>query len=218
MLRLLFLCSGNGGTARIIYNYLYSIDPKSVSLTVLADRKCGACALASQCPAIDVIVSNKNEFDNDLISFYVKHKPDFVITNVHRIIPPETCDLIGLRLINVHYSILPSFPGLIGKNTVHYALKSGVKMLGASCHHVTKNLDSGPLISQAAFISTGLSGIQAMHMAFFCGCLTLLNSMLDVDLLDRSNSVTFCNRQIIYNGSSDHVRLLSEIIGESCSN
>ena len=211
MNHILFLCSGNGGTARIIHRFQQLNDKQPCRLTVLVDRACGACSLNSEFPDIELIQSDTQAFNKDLISIFSRIYPSFVVTNVHRILPAEICDLIGSQLINVHYSLLPSFPGLIGEKTVHHALNSGVKLLGASCHQVTKDVDSGPLLSQAAFVSTGLTKRESMHLSFYCGCLTLANSLFAPIELEQSSSISFFNRQIIYNGPMNHGKIMSTL-------
>ena len=49
------------------------------------------------------------------------------------------------RIINIHHSFLPAFAGA---RPYHYAYKRGVKIIGATCHYVTGELDAGPIIEQ----------------------------------------------------------------------
>ena len=62
-----------------------------------------------------------------------------------QIIPPAICEQFSGRLINIHHSFLPSF---IGANPYQKAYDRGVKLIGATCHYVTEDLDEGPIIEQ----------------------------------------------------------------------
>jgi formyltetrahydrofolate deformylase len=62
-----------------------------------------------------------------------------------QIIPPQLCQNYSGRLINIHHSFLPSF---IGANPYQKAYERGVKLIGATSHYVTEELDEGPIIEQ----------------------------------------------------------------------
>jgi phosphoribosylglycinamide formyltransferase-1 len=64
-----------------------------------------------------------------------------------RVLTPEFVERYPDRLLNIHPSLLPAFPGL---NTHERALAEGVKFHGCSVHFVTADLDHGPIVAQAA--------------------------------------------------------------------
>ena len=68
-----------------------------------------------------------------------------VLARYMQIIPPAICEQFAGRLINIHHSFLPSF---IGANPYQKAFDRGVKLIGATCHYVTEDLDEGPIIEQ----------------------------------------------------------------------
>ena len=68
-----------------------------------------------------------------------------VLARYMQIIPPEMCEEWQGRIINIHHSFLPSF---VGANPYRRAYDRGVKLIGATCHYVTKTLDEGPIIDQ----------------------------------------------------------------------
>lgn len=68
-----------------------------------------------------------------------------VLARYMQIIPPELCALLPGRIINIHHSFLPSF---VGANPYQRAYERGVKLIGATCHYVTGELDAGPIIDQ----------------------------------------------------------------------
>jgi phosphoribosylglycinamide formyltransferase 1 len=76
------------------------------------------------------------------------HTPDLVVlAGFMRILTPAFVERYAGRLINIHPSLLPSFPGL---HTHERALAAGCKVHGATVHLVTAELDHGPIIVQAA--------------------------------------------------------------------
>ncbi len=68
-----------------------------------------------------------------------------VLARYMQIIPPNLCEKYKHQIINIHHSFLPSF---IGAKPYHQAAKRGVKLIGATCHYVTQDLDAGPIIEQ----------------------------------------------------------------------
>ncbi len=62
-----------------------------------------------------------------------------------QIVPPEICAAWPGKIMNIHHSFLPSF---IGANPYQRAYERGVKLIGATCHYVTADLDAGPIIDQ----------------------------------------------------------------------
>ncbi|MFC0267351.1 formyltetrahydrofolate deformylase [Kushneria aurantia] len=68
-----------------------------------------------------------------------------VLARYMQIIPPALCRRYSGRIINIHHSFLPSFAGA---RPYHQAHERGVKLIGATCHYVTEDLDAGPIIEQ----------------------------------------------------------------------
>lgn len=68
-----------------------------------------------------------------------------VLARYMQILPPSLCQQYAHRIINIHHSFLPSF---VGAKPYHQAAKRGVKLIGATCHYVTEELDAGPIIEQ----------------------------------------------------------------------
>ncbi len=68
-----------------------------------------------------------------------------VLARFMQIVPPELCERYAGRIINIHHSFLPSFAGA---KPYHQAYHRGVKLIGATCHYVSDELDAGPIIEQ----------------------------------------------------------------------
>lgn len=73
-------------------------------------------------------------------------QPDLIVlARYMQIIPAEICAEFHGRIMNIHHSFLPSF---VGANPYQRAWERGVKLIGATCHYATAELDAGPIIDQ----------------------------------------------------------------------
>ncbi|MFF0494824.1 formyltetrahydrofolate deformylase [Nocardia aobensis] len=74
------------------------------------------------------------------------HDPHAVVlARFMQVLPAELCEHWAGRALNIHHSFLPSF---VGARPYHQAFARGVKLIGATCHYVTADLDAGPIIEQ----------------------------------------------------------------------
>ena len=74
------------------------------------------------------------------------HDPHaIVLARFMQVLPPELCAHWAGRALNIHHSFLPSF---VGARPYHQAFARGVKLIGATCHYVTAELDAGPIVEQ----------------------------------------------------------------------
>jgi len=90
---------------------------------------------------------DREQFDAALAELIDQHSPDLIVlAGFMRILTPGFVNRFFGRLINIHPSLLPSFPGL---HTHQQAIDAGVKVHGATVHFVTAELDHGPIIAQA---------------------------------------------------------------------
>ena len=89
---------------------------------------------------------NRELFDSAVLAVLNKAKTEFVLlAGFMRILTPIIIDPFLGRLINIHPSLLPKYPGL---NTHQRAIDAGDKEAGATVHFVTRELDNGPAIAQ----------------------------------------------------------------------
>ncbi|GGN72981.1 formyltetrahydrofolate deformylase [Nocardia rhizosphaerihabitans] len=79
----------------------------------------------------------------DLVDAHDPHA--VVLARFMQVLPAELCEHWAGRAINIHHSFLPSF---VGARPYHQAYDRGVKLIGATCHYVTAELDAGPIIEQ----------------------------------------------------------------------
>ncbi len=88
----------------------------------------------------------RREDQQRLLEFVVGNKVDFLIlARYMQILEPVVVQAYPHRIINIHHSFLPAF---VGANPYHRAFERGVKLIGATAHYVTENLDEGPIIAQ----------------------------------------------------------------------
>ncbi len=89
----------------------------------------------------------REAFDAELARVIDQHAPDVVVlAGFMRILTPGFVTHYEGRLLNIHPSLLPAFPGL---HTHQRAIDAGCKVAGATVHFVTPELDHGPIVAQA---------------------------------------------------------------------
>ena len=92
--------------------------------------------------------ATREAFDARLATEIERLQPDLVLlAGFMRILTPAFIGRFPRRILNIHPSLLPSFPGL---HTHRCALEAGVKLHGCTVHVVTPELDNGPIVTQAA--------------------------------------------------------------------
>lgn len=88
----------------------------------------------------------KKEQEAGQLALLAQHKIDFIVlARYMQILSPEFVQHYPNKIINIHHSFLPAFPGA---KPYHSAYTRGVKIIGATSHYVTAELDSGPIIEQ----------------------------------------------------------------------
>jgi len=89
---------------------------------------------------------NKTRQEQDELQLLEEHRIDtIVLARYMRILSPEFVQAYPDRIINIHHSFLPAFAG---GNPYKQAYQRGVKIIGATSHYVTNELDTGPIIEQ----------------------------------------------------------------------
>ncbi|OZA29751.1 MAG: phosphoribosylglycinamide formyltransferase [Hydrogenophilales bacterium 17-64-11] len=148
--RVVVLLSGRGSNFRAIAEAQLPIDivavvgnrPQAAGLAYARERGLTAVALDhTEHP-------DRAAFDALLADEVARHRPDLVVlAGYMRILSPAFIARFEGRLLNIHPSLLPAFPGL---KTHERALAEGVKIHGCTVHFVTAELDHGPIVIQAA--------------------------------------------------------------------
>ena len=94
----------------------------------------------------EITPSNKKEQEDKHLQLLSEHKIDFIVlARYMQILSKEFTEANKNGIINIHHSFLPAFPGA---RPYHSAYERGVKIIGATSHYVTSELDAGPIIEQ----------------------------------------------------------------------
>jgi formyltetrahydrofolate deformylase len=89
---------------------------------------------------------NKDQVETEQLALLAAHKVNLVVlARYMQILSPSFVEAFPRRIINVHHSFLPAFTGA---KPYHAAFARGVKLIGATSHYVTAELDEGPIIEQ----------------------------------------------------------------------
>jgi formyltetrahydrofolate deformylase len=95
---------------------------------------------------LPVVAVTKAAQEKELLALIEKHSIDFVVlARYMQVLSNDFCAALPGRIINIHHSFLPGFKGA---KPYHQAHARGVKIIGATAHFVTANLDEGPIIEQ----------------------------------------------------------------------
>ncbi len=156
-MRVVILGSGRGSNAEAILLAKQAGRLGSAEVVQIFSDKAGAGILALG-PRFDVPAAFldaapfKTKLEGEGEARYIAAinacRPDLVVlAGFMRVIKPGFLQAFAGRIINLHPSLLPSFPGLDG---IGQAWRRGVKIAGCTVHHVTAEVDGGPIIDQAA--------------------------------------------------------------------
>lgn len=153
-MRLVVLASGRGSNLRAILEAKRRGEADVDVAAVLSDRADAAAleiARDAGIPAISLdarAFATRTEFDAEMFRRVAAFSPDLVIlAGYMRIIDPVPLTPWVGRMLNIHPSLLPKYPGL---HTHRRALEAGDREHGASVHYVTAELDGGPVIARVA--------------------------------------------------------------------
>ncbi|MFJ9708795.1 formyltetrahydrofolate deformylase [Streptomyces sp. NPDC101234] len=95
---------------------------------------------------LPVTRDTKPEAEAELLRLVAEHRVDFVVlARYMQVLSDDLCRRLSGRVINIHHSFLPGFKGA---KPYHQAHERGVKLIGATAHFVTADLDEGPIIEQ----------------------------------------------------------------------
>ena len=144
------LISGNGSNLQSIINHADRIDLQ-ISAVISNNKKAFGLKRAESANIdtyfLDSEIFNTNySFDNELISIINRLGVELIIlAGYMRILSSLFVHHFSGKILNIHPSLLPKYPGL---NTHQRAIKASDKLHGASVHFVTEKLDGGPIICQ----------------------------------------------------------------------
>ncbi len=95
---------------------------------------------------LPVTKDTKREAESRQLALLAEHQVDFIVlARYMQIVTSRIIDVFPNKIINIHHSFLPAFAGA---KPYHAAFERGVKIIGATSHYVTEELDAGPIIAQ----------------------------------------------------------------------
>jgi len=133
----------------LLYRHRIGALPIEIPLIISNHRDFADVAGAHGIPFryLPVTKENKKDQEADLVELISSHRIDLVVlARYMQILSPELCAQMQGRVINIHHSFLPSFKGAQPYRQAH---DRGVKLIGATAHYVTADLDEGPIIEQS---------------------------------------------------------------------
>lgn len=155
MKRIAILLSGRGSNFRAIFEAIKSGFIENAFIELVISDKADAQGLnfAKENNLRTLFLDSKNfsnrkEYDKKLVETLKSHNIDLVcLAGFMRIVGEEVVGAFENKILNIHPSLLPSFPGLDAQKQ---ALEYGVKITGCTVHFVDTKVDHGPILLQAA--------------------------------------------------------------------
>jgi phosphoribosylglycinamide formyltransferase-1 len=152
--RLGILISGRGSNLQSIIDAIEAGTLDASIAIVISNKKEAAGLARAREAGIEALFLNpkdyagRDAYDAAVVGHLKTRAVDLVcLAGFMRLVGPTLLDAFPQHILNIHPSLLPSFPGL---DAQHQALEYGVRMSGATVHIVTAELDGGPIILQAA--------------------------------------------------------------------
>jgi formyltetrahydrofolate deformylase len=132
----------------LLYRHRVGALPIEIPAIVANHRDFYQLAAANNIPFhyLPVGADNKDRQEQKLLELFQEERCDLVVlARYMQILSPQLCAQLPERAINIHHSFLPSFQGAKPYQQAH---DRGVKLIGATAHYVTADLDEGPIIEQ----------------------------------------------------------------------
>lgn len=134
---------------------------------------------------------SKPEFEDDIAGVINVYTPDYIVlAKFMRILSASFVARFNARLINIHHSFLPAF---IGASPYRQAFERGVKLIGATAHFVTNELDQGPIIAQE---------IISVNHAFTAADMMKAGKEVETAVLAKALKLVFEDRVFISNNKT----------------
>ena len=165
-MKAVILISGNGSNLQSIIDNADRIDLQ-ISCVISNNKNAFGLKRAESSKLQTAIIdpglyNSKEAFDRELISIIQQHGVELIVlAGYMRVLTPLFVSHYFGKILNIHPSLLPKFPGL---NTHQRAIDASEKVHGVSVHFVTKELDGGPLICQESVIIDNLDTKETLSM------------------------------------------------------
>jgi phosphoribosylglycinamide formyltransferase 1 len=154
MKKIAVFASGNGSNFQSIVDYIKEGKLKAHLALLVCDKPGAKVIERAKNAQIPSFVFNpksyesKEHFEQDILQQLIEYEIDLIVlAGYMRLIGPTLLQPYQGKIMNIHPSLLPSFPG---KNAIEQALEAGVKITGVTIHYVDEGMDTGPIIAQRA--------------------------------------------------------------------
>ena len=140
---------------------------------------------------VPVTKATKHEAEQEQLKLLETHQIDFIVlARYMQIVSGTLIDKYPNKIINIHHSFLPAF---VGAKPYHSAYKRGVKIIGATSHYITEELDAGPIIEQ-----------DVAHVSHSHSIKDLIAKGRDLEKIVLSNAIKLhANRKVmVYNNKT----------------
>ena len=150
--RIVVLISGTGTNMEALVDACHGGEVPGDVVAVVADRDCLGLTIAKQRGIAAALMDPKShrsrdEWSEALRDRVASFRPDLVVSaGFMRILSPDFVDAFEDRLLNIHPSLLPEFPG---PHAVRDALEANVAETGTTIHFIDHQVDHGPIVQQA---------------------------------------------------------------------
>ena len=121
----------------------------NISVIVGTEKTLSSIAKKAKIPFVMINERNQDKAETKILQICKKYDIDLIVlARYMRILSPNFVWRYPNRIINIHPSLLPAFPGALA---YEQAFERGTKIIGVTSHYVTENLDQGPIIFQDSF-------------------------------------------------------------------
>ncbi|TWI98823.1 formyltetrahydrofolate deformylase [Mucilaginibacter frigoritolerans] len=130
---------------------------------------------------------SKDEFEGKIAAIIDQFEPDYIVlAKFMRILSPALVAKFPMRIVNIHHSFLPAF---IGASPYKQAFERGVKLIGATAHFVSNELDEGPIIAQQ---------IISVNHSYTAGDMVKAGKEIETAVLATALKLVFEDRVFVY--------------------
>lgn len=176
-MNIVFLISGNGGNYKF-FQFLYEnkLIKNGINLipVLLKNSKCKSFLKNKNIDFVSIDYSKANP--NQLHNILEQIKPNLVISTWNKIIDNQTIEMMHDKIINLHYSLLPAFKGLIKEEPLKRAYLLNCQFIGSTVHYLEEEVDGGKIISQFVTKKSGNFN-NDLEVIFQNSCILLLNTV-----------------------------------------
>jgi phosphoribosylglycinamide formyltransferase 1 len=151
--RVVFLASGRGSNFEAVAKKIRGKKLSCLPVGLVSDNREAKCLQLARSFGIPSFLidyksfDNKKDFHKALLDKVDSLEPDLIVTaGFMRLLSPEFVRAYKQKIINIHPSLLPAFPGM---NSQRQAIEYGAKFSGCTAHFIDEGVDTGPIILQS---------------------------------------------------------------------